>query len=81
MASSTGTLYVGFTNNIIRRVYEHKNDLNDGFTKKYSCHKLVCYEHYQYVYDAISREKELKSWRREKKQELIKKTNPHWKDL
>lgn len=57
MASLTGTLYVGFTNNIIRRVYEHKNNSIDGFTKKYSCHKLVYYEHYPYVYEAITREK------------------------
>ncbi len=81
MASSTGTLYIGFTNDIRRRVTEHKNDLIDGFSKKYKCHKLVYYEHYKYVNDAITREKQLKKWSRQKKQELIKKSNSKWEDL
>lgn len=81
MASASGTLYVGFTNNLYRRAFEHKNGIADGFTKKYSCHKLVYYEHYQYVNQALNREKEIKKWSRSKKQELIKTINSHWNDL
>ena len=81
MASPSGTLYIGMTNNLIRRVAEHKEEKVEGFSKKYSCNKLVYYEHHQYVYNAIEREKEIKKWRREKKEALIKKINPHWKDL
>jgi putative endonuclease len=81
MASNSGTLYVGFTNNIKRRVYEHRENLIDGFSKKYSCHKLVFYEHFTYVYNALNREKEIKDWNRKKKEELIKSINPHWNDL
>ncbi len=71
----------GLTNNLLERVYQHKNDLIDGFTKKYQCHKLVYFEEHQYVLNAIDREKQIKRWRREKKQDLIKSTNPSWKDL
>lgn len=81
MASDSGTLYVGFTKSIKRRVYEHKSGLIDGFTKKYKCHKLVYYEHYTYVYDAMNREKEIKKWNRKKKEVLINALNPHWNDL
>ena len=81
MASATGTLYIGITNNLQRRVYEHKNNLVEGFTKKYFCHKLVYYEMSQDPYSAISREKQLKNWRREKKEKLIKISNSSWKDL
>jgi len=81
MASKTGTLYTGVTNNLVRRIYEHKNDLIDGFSKKYSCHKLVYYEQCTDISVAISREKQLKKWRREKKENLIKTINPSWKDL
>lgn len=81
MASNSGTLYIGMTNNLERRVYEHKNNLIDGFTKKYSCHKLVYYEHFTNVYDAMDRERQLKKWRREKKESLIRTINPSWKDL
>ena len=81
MASSSGTLYVGFTNNLYQRVADHKEGKIKGFTKKYFCKKLVYYEHYKNVYDAINREKEIKKWRREKKENLIKILNPHWKDL
>lgn len=81
MASKSGTLYVGMTNNLIRRAIEHKTGFNWGFTKKYSCHKLVYYEHYSYVWDALFREKEIKKWRLEKKQNLIKDINPAWHDL
>jgi putative endonuclease len=73
--------YVGVTNNLIRRVYEHKNKLVKGFTSKYNINKLVCYEVFSDVRDAIYREKQIKSWNRKKKIEMIEKFNPEWKDL
>lgn len=76
-----GTLYVGVTNDLVRRVYEHKNGLADGFTKKYAVHTLVHYEISESIDSAISREKQLKNWRREWKVALIEKTNPEWEDL
>jgi len=81
MASPTGTLYVGMTNNLERRVFEHKNGIIEGFTKKYGCTKLIYFEETNDVYAAISREKEIKKWRREKKELLIKDMNPGWHDL
>jgi putative endonuclease len=74
-------LYVGVTNNLIRRVYEHKNKLISGFTSKYNVNKLVYYESFQSVFDAIKREKEIKGWKREKKVALINSFNPEWKYL
>jgi len=74
-------LYVGVTNNLIRRVYEHKNKLIIGFTSKYNINKLVYYESFPSVFDAIKREKEIKGWKREKKFALINSFNPKWKDL
>ena len=74
-------LYVGMTNNLKRRMYEHKNEIFDGFTKKYNVHKLVWYEWTEDVIGAISREKEIKKWRREKKNKLIEENNPMYKDL
>ncbi|MGI6783507.1 MAG: GIY-YIG nuclease family protein [Aminivibrio sp.] len=74
-------LYIGITNNLKRRVYEHKHGLVEGFTKKYRVHKLVHYEEVNDVNVAISREKELKAWRRAKKNTLIEKENPEWNDL
>ncbi len=74
-------LYIGVTNHLIRRVYEHKNGLLPGFTKRYRVHKLVYYEAFTYMYDAISREKQLKRWVREKKNKLIETQNPTWDDL
>ena len=74
-------LYIGVTNNLERRLYEHRNGLADGFTKKYNVHKLVYFEHTSDVYSALSREKQLKKWRREKKNSLVATTNPQWKDL
>lgn len=74
-------LYIGMTNNLSRRVYEHKNKLIDGFTKKYNTDKLVYYEYTNSVESAIRREKEIKKWRREKKEKLIKIMNPGWIDL
>ncbi len=76
-----GTLYIGLTNNLERRIYEHKNELVDGFTKKYGLKCLVYFETYQYIYDAIKREKNLKKWKRQWKINLIVKENPNWQDL
>ena len=76
-----GTLYTGVTNNLIKRVYEHKNNLIEGFTKKYHVHDLVYYEEYNDVIEAISREKQIKKWNRQWKIELIENLNPEWKDL
>jgi putative endonuclease len=81
VASSSGTLYTGITNSLMRRIYEHKNGLIEGFSKTYSCHKLIYYEISGDVNSAIGREKQLKGWRREKKENIIKKFNPHWNDL
>jgi putative endonuclease len=74
-------LYTGVTSNIAGRTWQHKNKLIDGFTKKYNVNKLVYYEIYQTMYDALSREKQIKNWRREKKEKLINKLNPEWRDL
>ena len=76
-----GTLYIGMTNNLERRIYEHKNKLLDGFTKKYGLDTLVYFEMYQFVEDAIRREKNLKKWKRDWKINLITKDNPQWQDL
>ncbi len=75
------SLYIGVTNNIEKRVREHKNDLINGFTKKYNITKLVYYEEYRYINDAIKREKQLKNWHREWKVELIESMNPKFPDL
>jgi len=74
-------LYIGVTNNLQRRVYEHESGLNQGFSNKYNCHYLIYYEHFLSIEDAIEREKELKKWRREKKEKLIAKQNPEWRFL
>jgi putative endonuclease len=76
-----GVLYVGVTNDLIRRVNEHKNDLSDGFTKKYKVHKLVHYEETGDIAVAIWREKCIKRWYRHWKIDLIEETNPEWNDL
>ena len=77
-----GTLYVGVTNDIVRRVQEHKNKIfPDSFTAKYNCDKLGYYEDWEYVNDAIEREKKLKSGSRKKKIALIESINPDWQDL
>jgi len=73
--------YVGMTNSLERRVYEHKNHLVKGFTSRYNITKLVYYEEYDNAYDAICREKEIKKWSRKKKVALIKTINPDFKDL
>jgi len=76
-----GTLYTGVTSDLMRRVYEHKNNLLDGFTKKYSVHTLVYYEVRESPETAITREKTIKHWPRRKKLEAIEATNPEWRDL
>ena len=76
-----GTLYIGVTNDLVRRVYEHKNGLVEGFTKKYKIHNLVYYESSENIESAIQREKILKSWNRKWKLDLIEKNNPEWNDL
>ncbi len=74
-------LYIGVTSDLIKRVYEHKNDLADGFTNKYHIHNLVYFEITEDVNSAISREKQLKKWNRAWKIALIEKNNPEWLDL
>ena len=76
-----GTLYIGVTNNLERRVYEHKSKLNKGFTQKYGVSKLMYFEVFQYVNEAIKREKNLKKWKRNWKIKLIEKDNEKWLDL
>jgi putative endonuclease len=76
-----GTLYVGATNNIARRAWEHKHGLVEGFTKRYSVHRLVYCESFGRAHDAIQREKRLKKWNRQWKIRLIESVNPEWKDL
>ena len=76
-----GTLYVGVTSDLIQRVWEHKNNVVPGFTQKYNVHRLVYYECYGDMYDAISREKQLKAGSRLKKIALIESINPEWNDL
>ena len=74
-------MYIGITNDLERRLYEHKNKLIDGFIKKYNVHKLVYFEHTNDVNTAMRREKEIKKWRREKKNNLVMTQNPEWKDI
>ncbi len=74
-------LYIGVTNNLSRRVYEHKHEMVEGFTKRYKVHKLVYFDSTKDINAAIAREKQLKGWRREKKNQLINEFNPEWKDL
>ncbi|MBN8707083.1 MAG: GIY-YIG nuclease family protein [Bacteroidetes bacterium] len=76
-----GTLYVGVTNNLQKRIQEHKNEIFDGFTKKYHIHSLVWFDTTSDIESAILKEKQLKNWQREWKIELIEKENPEWKDL
>jgi len=75
------TLYIGMTNDLVRRGYEHRNGLIDGSTKKYNLKRLIYFEVFDRVEDAILREKRLKKWNRQRKIELIEKTNPDWIDL
>lgn len=74
-------IYTGMTNDIRRRIYEHKNKINDGFTKKYNINKLVYYEEFPDPSSAIRREKQLKNWHRDWKINVIERSNPTWMDL
>jgi putative endonuclease len=76
-----GTLYTGVTSNLVKRIYEHKNDFVEGFTNKYGVHRLVWYEMHQTAETAFLREKQIKKWNRKWKLELIEQRNPEWTDL
>jgi putative endonuclease len=76
-----GTLYAGVTSDLAKRVWEHRNDMADGFSKRYGVHQLVWYEVHENMESAIVREKEIKSWKRAWKLELIETNNPDWQDL
>lgn len=81
MNSTSGTLYTGITNDLMRRVYQHKRGEIPGFTRKYKVTRLAYFEETGDVYQAIAREKEIKGWRRSKKIDLIRSLNPNWEDL
>jgi putative endonuclease len=81
MSSYRGTLYTGVTNDLTRRVYEHREKLKEGFTKRYNISKLVFYESTSDVNSAITREKQIKGWLRSKKIALVESMNPYWEDL
>jgi len=81
MASKSRVLYVGVTNDIWRRAWDHKNNVHPGFTSQYRVHRLVYFESFKYVANAIAREKRIKGWLREKKVALIRSANPTWEDL
>ena len=81
LASMSGTLYVGLTDNLWKRVQEHKDGTFDGFTRKYKVHRLMYYETFSDPTIAANREQQIKKWRREKKLALFAKSNPQWKDL
>ncbi len=76
-----GTLYIGVTSHLVKRIWEHKNDLVEGFTRQYGCHTLVYFEQYEDMTNAIQREKQMKKWNRAWKIGLIEKQNPNWQDL
>jgi putative endonuclease len=76
-----GTLYIGVTSDLVKRVWEHRNNMVEGFTKRYGVHQLVWYEMHEGMESAIGREKQLKEWKRKWKLELIESTNPSWQDL
>jgi len=76
-----GTLYVGVTSDLAKRVWEHKNNLVEGFTNRYGVHQLVWFELHESMESAIKREKRLKDWKRKWKLQLIESTNPNWEDL
>lgn len=81
MTNNSKTLYIGVTNDLMRRIYEHRNKLIDGFTKKYNITKLVYYEVFNTIEEAIRREKQLKNWHRQWKINLIESMNKEWRDL
>jgi putative endonuclease len=81
VASRSHVLYCGITNHLLRRVEQHRQGEIDGFSAEYNCKRLVWFERFQYVDNAIAREKQIKRWRREKKVWLVEQENPHWDDL
>ncbi len=76
-----GTLYIGVTSNLVQRIYQHRENLIDGFTKRYNIHKLIWYELHETMESAILQEKRLKTWERAAKIRLVERTNPTWEDL
>jgi putative endonuclease len=76
-----GTLYIGVTSDLLKRAWQHRTDMTDGFTKRYGIHRLVYYEIYEDITSAITREKQMKKWNRSWKLELIERQNPDWNDL
>jgi putative endonuclease len=76
-----GTLYIGVTSDLVKRIWEHKNNIVEGFTKRYNVHQLVWYEMHESMESAITREKRLKNWKRKWKLKLIESINPNWLDL
>ncbi len=80
-SKKNGTLYIGVTSDLVKRIYEHKNNLVEGFSKEYNVHSLVYYELHQEIEEVILREKQMKKWNRKWKMRLIEEKNPEWKDL
>jgi len=80
-SKKSGTLYIGVTSNLIQRIWQHKNNQMEGFTKKYNVHSLVYFEQHEMLESAITREKQIKKWKRDWKIKLIEKNNPQWVDL
>lgn len=81
LTNNSGTLYIGITSDLVKRLWEHKNKVVIGFTEKYNIHKLIYYEIYENVEQAILREKQLKNWNRKKKLALIRKINPKFEEI
>ncbi len=81
MTNRSGTLYIGLTNNLTKRVHQHKSGLVEGFTKKYNIKRLLYFETFSDIISAIAREKTIKGWLRKRKIDLINQSNPQWKDL
>ena len=81
VSASRRALYTGVTAPLYKRVWQHKNDQGGSFTTKYKCYRLVYFEQFTSIETAITREKEIKGWRREKKNKLVESVNPDWKDL
>jgi putative endonuclease len=81
LTNRTGTLYIGVTNDLARRLWEHRSGLIPGYTSRYKLDRLIYYESFDWVEEALSREKQIKRWRREKKLSLIARVNPAWRDL
>ncbi|RJP18673.1 MAG: GIY-YIG nuclease family protein [Candidatus Abyssobacteria bacterium SURF_5] len=80
-SGKNGTLYIGVTNELVKRVYQHKANLVEGFTKRYCVHDLVYYDQFEDIREAIEREEQIKRWKRRWKLQLIEESNPHWRDL